>query len=251
MLGVLIKMDFENSWNVVSKDFAIFRNKKSILYTLTILPFAVGIGFTVILSLIHNASPSPYSTYIPAFNGFLFWFIILAAIIPTAVASYSVMGEKVEKTLEPLLATPLSDGEIILGKILSSFIPCIVATYLGAVIFMIGIDIITSQQLGYILYPNWTATVFLLLATPLACLFGTEFNTLISVRVSDVRTAQSYGGAVYFPLLIVFILGEAGYITLDIKTILISSVILVVVDIIIFYINKSLFQREEMITRFS
>jgi ABC-type Na+ efflux pump permease subunit len=116
---------------------------------------------------------------------------------------------------------------------------------------MIGIDIITSQQLGYILYPNWTAAVFLLLATPLACLFGTEFNTLISVRVSDVRTAQSYGGAVYFPLLIVFILGEAGYITLDIKTILIFSVILVVVDIIIFYINKSLFQREEMITRFS
>lgn len=117
------KLDFENSWNVVSKDFAIFKNKKSILYTLIIFPLAVGIGFTIILLLIHNASPSPYATYIPAFNGLLFWFIILAAIIPTAVASYSVMGEKVEKTLEPLLATPLTDGEIILGKILSAFIP--------------------------------------------------------------------------------------------------------------------------------
>jgi ABC-type Na+ efflux pump permease subunit len=186
-------MDFENAWNVVSKDFAIFKNKKSILYTLTIFPLAVRIGFTIILLLIHNASPSPYTTYIPAFNGLLFWFIILAAIIPTAVASYSVMGEKVEKTLEPLMATPLTDGEIILGKILSAFIPCILATYLGAIIFMIGIDIITFQQLGYILYPNWTAAVFLLIATPLACLFGTEFNTLISIRVSDVRTAQSYG----------------------------------------------------------
>ena len=186
-------MDFENAWNVVSKDFAIFKNKKSILYTLTIFPLAVVIGFTIILLLIHNASPSPYTTYIPAFNGLLFWFIILAAIIPTAVASYSVMGEKVEKTLEPLMATPLTDGEIILGKILSAFIPCILATYLGAIIFMIGIDIITFQQLGYILYPNWTAAVFLLIATPLACLFGTEFNTLISIRVSDVRTAQSYG----------------------------------------------------------
>ena len=158
-------MDFENAWNVVSKDFAIFKNKKSILYTLTIFPLAVGIGFTIILLLIHNASPSPYATYIPAFNGLLFWFIILAAIIPTAVASYSVMGEKVEKTLEPLMATPLTDGEIILGKILSAFIPCILATYLGAIIFMIGIDIITLQQLGYILYPNWTAAVFLLIAT--------------------------------------------------------------------------------------
>ena len=244
-------MDFENSWNVVNKDFAIFRNKKSILYTLLIFPLVVGFGFTIIMFLIHNASPSPYATYISAFNGLLFWFIILAAVIPTAVASYSVMGEKVEKTLEPLLATPLTDGEIILGKILSCFIPCILATYLGAVIFMVGIDIITFQQLGYILYPNWTAAVFLLIATPLACLFGTELNTLISIRVSDLRTAQSYGGVVYFPLLIVFILGEAGYITLDVKTILMFSVILIIVDIIIFYINKSLFQREEMITRFS
>ena len=244
-------MDFENAWNVVSKDFAIFKNKKSILYTLIIFPLAVGFGFTIIMLLIHNASPSPYATYIPAFNGLLFWFIILAAIIPTAVASYSVMGEKVEKTLEPLLATPLTDSEIILGKILSAFIPCILATYLGAIIFMIGIDIITFQQLGYILYPNWTAAVFLLIATPLACLFGTEFNTLISIRVSDVRTAQSYGGAVYFPLLIVFILGEAGYISLDIKTILIFALILIVVDITIFYINKSLFQREEMITKYT
>ena len=228
-------------------------NGNYIIYrkVLTILPFAVGIGFTIILLLIHNASPSPYATFIPAFNGFLFWFIVLAAIIPTAVASYSIVGEKIEKTLEPLLATPLTDGEIILGKILSAFIPCILATYVGAVIFMIGIDIITFQQLGYILYPNWTAAVFLLVATPLAGIFGTEFNTLISIRVSDPRTAQSYGGAVYFPLLIVFILGEAGFIPLDINTILIFSAILVILDIIIFYINRSLFQREEMITRFS
>ena len=160
------------------------------------------------------------------------------------------MGEKVEKTLEPLLATPLTDGEIVLGKILSAFIPCILATYLGAVVFMIGVDIISFQQLDYILYPNWTAAVFLLVATPLACLFGTEFNTLISIRVSDIRTAQNYGGIIYFPLLIVFILGEAGYISLDIKTILIFSVILIVVDMIIFYINRSIFQREELLTKY-
>ena len=74
---------------------------------------------------------------------------------------------------------------------------------------MIGIDIITIQQLGYILYPNWTAAVFLLVATPLAGIFGSEFNTLISIRVINPRTSQSYGGAVYFPLLIVFILGRS------------------------------------------
>ena len=147
---------------------------------------------------------------LPAFNALLFWFIILAAIIPVAVASYSIVGEKLEKTLEPLLATPLTDGEIILGKTLSAFIPSILATYLGALVFMILSDIITFHQLGYLLYPNWTAAAFLLVGAPLACVFGTEFNTLVSIRVNDPRTAQSYGGALYLPLLVVFILSEAG-----------------------------------------
>jgi ABC-2 type transport system permease protein len=244
-------MDFENAWNVVSKDFAIFKKKRSIIYSLTILPAAIGIAFPIILILIKNLSQSSYVALLPAFNALLFWFIILAAIIPVAVASYSIVGEKLEKTLEPLLATPLTDGEIILGKTLSAFIPSILATYLGAAVFMIFCDIITFQHLGYILYPNWTAAAFLLVAAPLACIFGTEFNMLVSIRVNDPRTAQNYGGALYLPLLVVFILGEAGTIPLDTKTILIFSGILLVVAIIIFYINKSLFQREEIITKYT
>ncbi|MGO9387130.1 MAG: ABC transporter permease subunit [Methanobacterium sp.] len=244
-------MDFENAWNVVSKDFAIFKNKKSILYTLIILPVVIGIAFPIILIFIHNLSQSSYVTFLPFFNALLFWFIILAAVVPVAVASYSIVGEKLEKTLEPLLATPLTDGEIILGKTLSVFIPCILATYLGAVVFMIGSDIISFHQLGYILYPNWTAAVYLLVAAPLACIFGTEFNMLVSIRVTDPRTAQNYGGALYFPLLIVFILGEAGVITLDIKTILIFSFILLVVGMVLFYINKSIFHREEILTKYT
>lgn len=139
-------MDFENSWNVVSKDFAIFKQKRSIIYALIIMPVAIGIAFPVITFFIRNLSQSSYVALLPVFTALLFWFIILAAIIPVAVASYSIVGEKLEKTLEPLLATPLTDGEIILGKTLSVFIPCILATYLGAVVFMIGSDIISFQN---------------------------------------------------------------------------------------------------------
>ena len=59
-------MDFENAWNVVSKDFAIFKNKKSILYTLIILPVVIGIAFPIILIFIHNLSQSSYVT-LPSF----------------------------------------------------------------------------------------------------------------------------------------------------------------------------------------
>jgi len=115
---------------------------------------------------------------------------------------------------------------------------------------MIIIDVISHQQLGYIYYPNLTAGIFLLLVTPIACLLGTEYNILISLKVNDVRTAQNLGGVIYLPLFVVFLLGIIGVVSLDVRTILIFSAILLIGDIILFYINRSLFQREEILTRY-
>lgn len=242
-------MDLENIRSVIIKDFLVFRQKRTVVLTLAILPLALGFGFPALLYIIHSANLTSYTTYIPVFNTFLFWFIILSTLVPLAVASYSMIGEKIEKTLEPLLGTPLTDGEIILGKIISSFIPSILATYFGVVVFMILIDIISYQQLGYILYPNWTAGAFLLVATPLACLLGTEYNFLISLRVNDIRTAQNLGGVINLPFFILFFLALLQVISLNIKTALILAGMLLVADIILFYINKSLFQREEILTK--
>ncbi len=35
-------------------------------------------------------------------NAFSFWFVIGAAFLPVTIASYSLVGEKVQKSLEPL-----------------------------------------------------------------------------------------------------------------------------------------------------
>jgi len=91
---------------------------------------------------------------LPYFNAFDFLFIIIASLIPTSMASYNFVGEKVEKSLEPLLATPVTDNEILLGKSIASFLPSMAATFLGGVIYMILIDIITQHQLGYLYYPT-------------------------------------------------------------------------------------------------
>ena len=54
------------------------------------------------------------------FNTALMYFLLLPAIIPLAIAVYSIVGEKEQTTLEPLLATPVSDVELFLGKALAS-----------------------------------------------------------------------------------------------------------------------------------
>jgi ABC-2 type transport system permease protein len=81
---------------------------------------------------------------IPFFNAFLFFFLIGTVFLSNSLASYSLVGEKVEKSLEPLLATPTSDDEILMGKTLAAFVPTIAATFLGATAFMALVDALSA-----------------------------------------------------------------------------------------------------------
>jgi ABC-2 type transport system permease protein len=58
----------------------------------------------------------------------IYIFVVLATVLPSTIAAHSIVGEKVEKTLEPLLATPTTDGEILLGKGIAAFLPPIIST---------------------------------------------------------------------------------------------------------------------------
>lgn len=242
-------MDFENVWTVATKDFSLLRTKKTIVYTLIALPLVMSIGLSAIIWLVVTRNPTvSYSDIIPLFNAFNFWFIILASAVPAGIASYSIVGEKVEKSLEPLLSTPATDGEILLGKSLASFLPSIAATYLGATIFMALIDIITHQQLGYFFYPNWNAAAFLLLAVPLACVFSVEMSVIVSSRVSDVRTASQFGGLMVIPFAALYVLGEINVVPLTANTMLIVSAVLLPVNILLFFVSRATFRRDQILT---
>ena len=77
------------------------------------------------------------------------YLVVIAAILPSNIASYSFVGEKIEKSLEPLLATPTTDGELLLGKSLAAFVPCIAVTYLGAAISAPIVDIGHTSRLAF------------------------------------------------------------------------------------------------------
>ena len=49
-------------------------------------------------------------------NEFLLLFLLIPLAVPVTIASYSIVGEKSTRSLEPLLATPTSTVEIIIGK---------------------------------------------------------------------------------------------------------------------------------------
>ena len=104
--------------------------------------------------------------------------IMLAAILPSVIGSYSFIGEKVEKSLEPLLATPATDVELLLGKCVAAFLPSVGATYVGAMVFMVIADAGTYGRLGYLLFPNLDAVIVLFLAIPFASALSVEFSVI-------------------------------------------------------------------------
>ena len=158
-------------------------------------------------------------------------------------------GEKVEKSLEPLLATPTTDGEILLGKSVAAFLPPMASIYAGAAIFMALMDEVTYSKLGYYFFPNWNIALILLLLAPLAAVLSVEVNVIVSSRVSDVRAAQQLGILTALPLGGIYLASELGLVTLDANNLLIISGVLLLADVLLFYISKATFRREEILTK--
>ena len=51
---------------------------------------------------------------------FLILFMLMPLIIPVSIAAYSIVGEKTTRSLEPLLATPVTTAELLVGKSLAA-----------------------------------------------------------------------------------------------------------------------------------
>lgn len=220
------------------------------MYTIVLVPLLLSLLFSYVVQYAFSSSPSlRLSDITGLLDAFAFWFVIIGAVLPPPIASYSIVGEKVEKSLEPLLATPVSDGEILLGKSIAAFLPTILATYAGAAIYMTLVDRTLYGIVGYLYYPNWEMAVILLLLAPLTALLSIELNVVISARVSDVRSASQLGGVVFAPFLAVYLAGEIGVITLDTTTLLIISAIFAVLAVVMFFISTRTFQREEILTK--
>lgn len=242
-------MDLGMAWTITSKDLIMFRRKKSVFYAVILFPLIISIGLPGIIWFVVSKPDVPVSAVEAVLDSFSFFFIVIAAIIPTAISSYSIVGEKVENSLEPLLATPATDEEILLGKSLASSLPALLAVYIGATVFMILTDGLTYGSFGYLYYPNWTVALILLVLTPLTVVFSVELNVLVSARVNDVRTASQIGGLIVLPFGAVYVLSEIRLISLDITTLAIIGTILMLTDVVLFYLSKETFQREEILTK--
>jgi ABC-2 type transport system permease protein len=242
-------MNFGTSLTVAAKELKVIRRKKSIIYSILVLPLLVSIAFSLFINQTAAAASGTPSDISLGLDSITYIFVVLAAVLPASIAAYTIVGEKVEKSLEPLLATPTTDGEILLGKSMASFVPPILAAWAGASIFMADTDFATHNLFSYYYFPNWSSGVMLLLLAPLAAVFSIELAVITSSRVSDIRASNQIGGLAFIPFMAVFLAGATSLIALSILNLLIFSGIVLIADVGLFFLSTSTFRREEILTK--
>ena len=128
---------------------------------------------------------------------------LISAIPASLIAANTIVGEKEQKTLEPLLATPLTDRELIWGKTLSAFIPSIILLYGGTLLSTLAI-IIGLIVLGQppILFPDLPGAFLIFGVGPIVVLAVVSVMILVSERVSRVYEAYQTGTLAVMVLLI-------------------------------------------------
>jgi ABC-2 type transport system permease protein len=244
-------MRLSKSWIIAAKDFKTFRKKRNIIYSMIAVPIIVAILLPLVVTYAGRSKggipAAELSVLLPTFA---FFYIIIAAYLPTPIASYTLVGEKVEKSLEPLLATPTTDSEILLGKVIAAFLPPMTAVLGGSTVFMILMDLATHSKLGYYYFPNWDTAIILFVLAPLAALMSVQANVILSSRVSDVRTGQQLGALAILPFAGLYLAGELGIVQLGTSNnLLIVAGAILLVDLLLFYVARATFRREEILTR--
>lgn len=262
----MIRINLRRAWLVAKKDFKEMKRRKYLIVSLVTMPlfFAILIPSIFISTLpaneeineeslktikevlpeLQNVSPRQIvASYLA--NTFTPLFMMMAAVIPTITASYSFVGEKLNKSLEPLLATPARDIELLLGKYISSFIPAMLATYASFTLYGTLLIILSGENIAF--HPVWILSMLTL--SPLYCILSIGFNVFVSSRVNDVRTAQQIGGLIVLPVLLLLFGAITGIARTGIIFVIITSLALLGASLSLVFVSLKVFKREIILTR--
>ena len=126
-------------------------------------------------------------------------FVIVPFMVANVIAADSFAGERERKTLEALLFTPLTDAELLIGKLLAAWLPAMIVNVIGFVLTSAVVATATYTLFGRPLLPD---SAWMLLASWVAPAFtavGLAAMVLISLHVRGTQEVMQLGGLLVLP----------------------------------------------------
>jgi ABC-2 type transport system permease protein len=187
--------------------------------------------------------------YIMLLYFFAPFFLIIPLMASSVIAADSFAGEKERKTTEALLATPITDSELLLGKILVALVPAMIITIASFIVYASVVNIVLLPAAGRLVLPNLNWLILIFLLSPSIALAGIGLTVLISSRVKGFREAQQISGVLVLPVLFLVFAQANGALFLGPIVLLELTALCLIIDIAVLRICTKLFRREELIAK--
>lgn len=266
---------------IFKKDWRELRRNWQVILPIVIVPLMLSVLLPILIMVIPNITEMSGSTledfsliienlpnhvrdeligitdkqvmiYVISLYFFAPFFLIIPLMASSVIASDSFAGEKERKTIEALLATPLSDSELFLGKILVSFITSMIVTIISFVIYSSIVNAISFMMFdGKLLLPNLVWIMLIFGVAPTLALASIGLTVLISVRVKGFREAQQISVVLILPILMLIFGQIFGAIIFGPMLVGLLILILAFIDVLTFQLGVKLFKREEILSRLS
>ncbi|TET80821.1 MAG: hypothetical protein E3J37_10435 [Anaerolineales bacterium] len=114
--------------------------------------------------------------------------------ISMVIALESFAGERERLSLEPLLATPLTDSQLYLGKMVASLVPPLGAAYLGISVYLVGLMLRIDWR------PPPQLLLQVLMLTTIQAIVMVSGAVVISSLTTSVRAANLLASFIIIPV---------------------------------------------------
>jgi ABC-2 type transport system permease protein len=175
----------------------------------------------------------------------LFWVTPVA--LTSTIAADSFVGEKERNTLEPLLATPISDGQLFMAKLCTAVVPAVVGTWVGMTLF--GVLVLGGSGTYFPKYiftdPDWLFSA--LVIVPLMALLAAAIAALISTRVATYRSAYQLNGLVALPIILMLVPQTVVLFLFTPRALQFIGLFFLIIDVALVWLGMRVFDRERLL----
>ncbi|MHA6759446.1 ABC transporter permease [Streptacidiphilus sp. PAMC 29251] len=230
---------------VVRKELTEFRRNRFILSTMAVFPVLFLITPTVTILAGQAAADSRQLDDQVGLS--LMFLMLIPVFLPSAIAASSVIGEREQGTLEPVLTTPIRREEFLIGKAVANLIPAVGLSYVVFGVFLAIVGIGANPVIATAVWhaPQLLAEVFYI---PLLSGWAIWVGIAISTKAGDTRVAQQLSTLASLPPLVLIALMSFQVIKPTLAVALLFAALLLAIDGAAYLVVAKLFDRERLVT---
>jgi ABC-type Na+ efflux pump permease subunit len=228
---------------ILHKELRDYRRNRFVIGTMAAVPVLFIILPTIQL-IAANATGKNLSAHVGLS---LLYMLVIPVTMPSVVCAYSVVGEREQGTLEPVLTTPIRREEFLIAKALAAFVPTLVIAYAVFGIFLAVAALFAHPVIVSAIYAGPRVLVQLLF-TPLLAGWAIWVGIAVSTLSMDVRVAQQLSVLGSIPPLIIVALMSLNVISESTALAIGLAAALLAFDLLAWRVVAGMFDRERLVT---